>query len=659
MTQHAQLDWQDGQPHSVVFGDVYFSRDAGLDETRHVFLKHNQLEERFAALPADGQFCIAETGFGTGLNFLCAWQLFEQAAPPSARLHFVSAEKFPLTPADLARALSLWPELADHAAALLRQYDTLTPGWHRLPLAGGRVTLTLLIGDVLDVLPELEACVDAWFLDGFAPSKNPEMWQTALFEEMARLSRPGASFATFTSAGVVRRGLAAAGFEVRKAPGHGDKRHISHGWLPSAAAQAWQPPWFAAPPQTGGERSAIVIGGGIAGAASAASLARRGWQVTVIERLPQLAGAASGNPQGVLYTKLSPHLTPLTRLVLAGYGYSLRMLRAELEANEDNWQPCGVLQLAQDEKEEKKQRELAALGLPPEVMRLLDRDSASAAAGVALPSGGLYFPQGGWVHPPAWVRHLARHANIRVLTSQTAVELDFNPHDSSWVAQGPEGPLAQGRVVILAGAAETAGFDATRHLPLKRIRGQVTQAPATESSAALRAVLCGEGYISPRRHGNHCMGATFKFDADDLAARAEEHRENLDMLRGLAPSLHQALQADRLDPAALAGRAAYRCTSPDYLPLIGPVAARDAFAERYRELARDATLRPDAPAPWIPGLFVNAAHGSRGLITAPLSGEILASLLEGEPAPLPRSLMQAIHPSRFLLRDLIRRKLRD
>ncbi|SUX55980.1 tRNA 5-methylaminomethyl-2-thiouridine biosynthesis bifunctional protein MnmC [Chromobacterium vaccinii] len=201
---------------SAVFGDVYFSRASGLEETRHVFLRHNRLEERFAALRPSGSFTIAETGFGTGLNFLCAWQCFDACAPAGARLHFVSAEKFPLMPADLAQALALWPELSAFATPLLAQYDVLTPGWHRFVLAGGRVTLTLMIGDVLDVLPQLDARVDAWFLDGFAPSKNPDMWQQPLFQQMARLSSPGASFATFTSAGAVRRGLAEAGFEVKK-----------------------------------------------------------------------------------------------------------------------------------------------------------------------------------------------------------------------------------------------------------------------------------------------------------------------------------------------------------------------------------------------------------------------------------------------------------
>ncbi|UTH74085.1 bifunctional tRNA (5-methylaminomethyl-2-thiouridine)(34)-methyltransferase MnmD/FAD-dependent 5-carboxymethylaminomethyl-2-thiouridine(34) oxidoreductase MnmC [Chromobacterium sp. IIBBL 290-4] len=650
----AALEWQDGQPFSVVFGDVYFSRDAGLDETRHVFLRHNQLQERFAALPEDGGFCIAETGFGTGLNFLCAWQLFDAHAPAGARLHFVSAEKFPLSPDDLRQALNLWPELQPWSAPLLAQYGEMTPGWHRLPLAGGRATLTLMIGDVLDVLPQLDARVDAWFLDGFAPAKNPDMWQQSLFDQMARLSAPGASFATFTSAGIVRRGLAAAGFEVKKAPGHGQKRHISQGWLREPPKQDWQAPWYARPNAQWPERSAIVIGGGLAGAASAHSLAQRGWQVTLLEKLPALAGAASGNPQGVLYTKLSPHLTPLTRLVLSGYAYSLRLLQDKLPVGED-WDDCGVLQLPQDQKEADKQSALAALGLGEKVMRELGQPQAEAIAGLPLPSGGLFFEQGGWVHPPALVAALAAHPNIAIQTHREALSLRYDEASRLWTAGSSETDLASAAVVVLAGAAETRQFEAARHLPLKAIRGQISAMAATETSSRLRAVVCGESYISPARNGSHCLGATFKFDTDDLSVKDEEHAENLQMLAKLAPALHQSLAGDGQAP--IGGRAAFRCTSPDYMPLVGPLVDARRFVQTYREMARDATNRPEADSPWLPGLFVNVAHGSRGLITAPLAGEVLAAYLENEPAPLPLDLMQAVHPSRFLLRDLIRRKL--
>lgn len=653
--QAARLDWSNGQPVASDYGDVYFSRDSGIDETRHVFIQHNQLPERFAALADNAVFCIGETGFGTGLNFLVAWQTFLLHAPATARLAFVSTEKHPLQPDDLQRALAMWPLLAPQAAQLLQQYAVLPPGWHRFVLEDGRITLTLLVGDALETLPQLDARIDAWFLDGFAPSRNPDMWQPALFEQLARLSSPGATLATFTCAGSVRRGLAAAGFSVEKVAGHGSKREMTRGQLATPPAKGWQAPWYARPAATSGERSALVIGAGIAGASAAHSLAVRGWQVTVLDRQPAAASEASGNPQGVLYTKLSPHFTPLTRLLLAGYSHSLRTLAAKLPAGEENWQPCGVLQLAHDADEAKRQQGLAAAGLPADILHAVSAEQASALAGIALAHSGLYFPQGGWLHPPALVRQLLAHPNIQLRTGCTVDSLQQTA-DGQWLAANQHGELARASVAILANANDVRQFAAGSQLPLKPIRGQVSVLPATAASRALRTVICGEGYISPARHNSHCFGATFKFEQPTGDTTIGEHQENLDMLAGMVPALHQALGGEQLQPGDCTGRAALRCTSPDYLPLAGPLVDSTAFADQYAMLSRDATLQPDTPAPYLPGLYVTTAHGSRGMVTAPLCGEVLASLLDNEPLPLPKGLMDALHPSRFLLRGLIRKK---
>ncbi|ERI52737.1 hypothetical protein N878_17845, partial [Pseudomonas sp. EGD-AK9] len=264
---HAQLDWDErGQPLSRHFGDVYFSQQDGLEETRYVFLANNDLAARFAAL-GDGEcLCIGETGFGTGLNFLCAWQLFEQQAPAGARLHFVSVEKYPLQLADLQRALALWPELAPQAEQLLVQYRAIHPGYQRLLLADGRIALTLLIGDALEQLAQLDARIDAWFLDGFNPAKNPQMWTPELFAELARLSAPGATLGTFSSAGVVRRALNDAGFRMKRVPGLGKKWEVLKGRFIGATGDETKP-WFARPPHQAQDKHAVVIGAGLAGCA--------------------------------------------------------------------------------------------------------------------------------------------------------------------------------------------------------------------------------------------------------------------------------------------------------------------------------------------------------------------------------------------------------
>ncbi|WP_207865522.1 bifunctional tRNA (5-methylaminomethyl-2-thiouridine)(34)-methyltransferase MnmD/FAD-dependent 5-carboxymethylaminomethyl-2-thiouridine(34) oxidoreductase MnmC [Pseudomonas sp. 58(2021)] len=653
---HAQLDWDDqGRPRSRVFDDVYFSDQSGLDETRYVFLEQNRLAERFAALPSGGRLVIGETGFGTGLNFLCAWQLFEQHAMAGARLHFVSVEKFPLSPADLQRALALWPDLKQFSDQLLTHYVAIHQGFQRIVLDNGRVTLTLLIGDALEQLPQLDAQIDAWFLDGFAPAKNPEMWTAELFAELARLAAPGSTISTFTSTGWVRRLLNAAGFKMKRTPGIGHKWEILRGeflgWPEGVAPPAVEKPWFARPAPVAGERRALVIGAGLAGCATAASLAARGWQVSLLERHDAVAQEASGNPQGVLYLKLSAHGTALSQLIVSGFGYTRRLLE-NLQRGTD-WDDCGVLQLAFNEKERERQAQLAA-AFPEDLVQWLDQPEAQARAGVGLEHGGLYYPEGGWVHPPALCQAQSAQPGVTLLTHQQAVEL--RKVDGQWHAFDGERLIATAPVVVLAGAAEIKRFAQSADLPLKRIRGQITRLAQTTQSQALTTVVCAEGYVAPARLGEHTLGASFDFNSDDLTPTTAEHLGNLAMLEEISTDLVARLHISELDADSLQGRAAFRCTSPDYLPIVGPLADREAFTEAYRALSKDARQVPDMSCPWLDGLYVNSGHGSRGLITAPLSGELLAAWLDNEPLPLPRGVAEACHPNRFALRRLIRGK---
>ncbi len=651
LLQHAQIDWDDqGRPHSRQYDDVYFAVNEGIEETKHVFLGQTRLAERFASLAPHACLVIGETGFGTGMNFFCAWQLFEEHAQSNARLHFVSVEKYPLSLADMARAVHLWPELAAYTEPLLEQYVAVHQGFQQFTFADGRVTLTLLVGDVLEQLPQLDAQIDVWFLDGFAPAKNPDMWTPELFAQLARLSHAGTVLGTFTTTGWVRRSLVEAGFAMKKVPGIGKKWEVMSGAYvgPRSGPKA---PWYARPPAIPGPREALVIGAGLAGSTTAASLARRGWQVTVLERHDAPAREASGNPQGVLYLKLSAHGTALSQMILSGFGYTRRQLE-RLQRGRD-WDACGVLQLAFDSKEAERQDKLAA-AFDHALLHTLARTEAEAIAGVALPAGGLFYPEGGWVHPPALCQQQLQHPGIQLVTHQEVLEL--RKVDGQWQAWAGERLLASAPLVILAGAADVRRFEPCAQLPLKRIRGQITRLPATASSRMLSTVVCAEGYVAPPREDEHTLGASFDFHSEDLAPTVAEHQGNLAMLDEISVDLAQRLGVAELDAEQLQGRAAFRCTSPDYLPIVGPVADAQGFAEAYAVLARDARQVPDVACPWLSGLYVNSGHGSRGLITAPLSGELVAAWVCGEPLPLPRSVAEACHPNRFALRKLIRGK---
>ena len=384
--QQADIQWdENGQPISSLYSDVYFSRASGIEESRYVFLQHNHLPERWATLADDrpGCFTIAETGFGTGLNFLVAAELWLNTAPKNWRLHFVSVEKFPLSRTDLEKALALWPELGELAGELRDSYPPQTPGFHRLQLYGGRIQLTLLFGEAAEMFEKLKGTdhplwrrtgnptVDAWFLDGFAPSKNPDMWTERLFDVIADLSENDTTVATFTAAGIVRRGLWEVGFEIEKAKGFGHKRDMLRGRI-ATAPTAVQPeeelqpathnapaeaPWHLNTNPCSLSTHAVVIGGGIAGCTAAQALAIRGWQVTLIERHSALAGEASGNPQGITYPKFSKQDSPLSRYGLYSLGYASRFYRPFWQQEESNCdqgycgQQCGVLLLPESGKQ--------------------------------------------------------------------------------------------------------------------------------------------------------------------------------------------------------------------------------------------------------------------------------------------------------------------
>lgn len=650
-TPAPDIEWRDGIPVSREFDDVYYSTDNGIAESRYVFLDGGQ----FFAHAKNNRLAIAETGFGTGLNCLLAidnWLKHGDQRASDAALHYVGFEARPLDKAQLQRAWEKWPSLAHLAARLIQDWPQATPGCHRLSWTDLNVTLDLWWEDAQQALTDLASrrrrYFNLWFLDGFTPARNESAWSEPIFTAMSALSQEGATFATFTAAGEVRRGLSAAGFTVHKRPGFGVKREALWGQLgaliePSSksAVTPWDLTPKRAPPKT-----AVIIGAGLAGSFAARALAERGVCVTVLEA-NAVASGGSSNLQGITYTRPSRRHGVLADFALASYQISTRLyhqlLGRTLEVGVDGHN-CGYLQVTDDSETLEYLKQFEQRDLP---FRVFTAEAASAQLGATLTQAALFFPDASWLHPAAVCRERLSHPKIKLL--EFCGDCSSSQTSTGWQSHDSKDNRYASDIVVLATANRLAALPDTDWIPLQTIRGQTTHVAATEPSGNLRTAFCHEGYLPPPRQGIHCLGATYGPQDSALDERHEDHVENLKKLANALPSLDFPTGASHLS-----GHVALRCTTTDYLPVVGPVPDKAAFNACYASLKTKKTRLIDQDCPVIPGLFVLAGLGSRGLTAGPLAAEVLASDIMGQPSPVPRYLQQALSPARFLKRGIIR-----
>jgi tRNA 5-methylaminomethyl-2-thiouridine biosynthesis bifunctional protein len=626
----------DGTPYSAIFDDVYHASHGALAQARHVFLAGNGLLGENARWNGADRFVILETGFGLGLNFLVTWQAWRESKA-KGRLHFLSVEKHPFRRDDLAALLATHAELAPLSAELLRQWPPLTPGFHRLHFDHGNVSLTLLLGDAQALLPQLVASADAVYLDGFAPAKNPELWSPELIAAVTRHCKAGATLATWSVAGELRRSLEQAGWVLERRPGFAPKREMLVGRFRNAVSPA---PTFCRPgPPL--ERRAIVIGAGLAGTGISERLASSGWHIELFERHDAPAQEASGNPAGILLPHLAKDDALAARLSRACFLYALRCLN---DLATVRWAPCGVLQIARDAAHEALQRDtVQELKLPPDFAAFLERDAATALIGRDVAHGGWWFPNGGWVSPGSVCATLLAASGVHMHLHFGSEVASLRKYSDGWQALDARGDvLASAPHVILANA-HAANRLLPQALPLTPIRGQISCLPqdmAERIDPPFHHVLCRSGYVTPPQAGIVCVGASFDSGDTDLSIRPADHAGNLQRLDELLPGAAQGI-----DAARLGGRVGLRCAAPDRLPLIGNLPDTTAVAGNSPTLDN---------LPRETGLHALLGLSARGMVWAPLAAELLASQLNGDPLPVERELARAVDPARFHLRALRR-----
>lgn len=614
-----------GTPWSGRFDDVYHAAAGGLEQAQHVFLGGNQLPQRWQGR---ARFTILETGFGLGLNFLATWQAWREDPLRCKRLHFVSTELHPFRREDLRTQHAQWPSLASYAAALQAAWPPLTPGIHTLTLDNGAVTLTLVLGDAVALLPELKLQADAIYLDGFAPQKNPQLWAPAFLAKLTPLAAPDATLASWCVAGDVRRALVAEGWQVDRQPGFASKRHMLVAQRTDEASPL---------KATGIVQHVIVIGAGIAGCSLAEALTRQGIHTTLVEAADGPAQAASGNPAGIVHPMLARDDNAAAQISRTGYFHTLALVsRLQAAGHAINIAATGLLELVEDDA---LRHELCHRhGFPADYVSDLSQSDASTRMGQRLPSGALFFPEALALRPGSLCEaQLTAAATTGLLTCRWNTHVAQLTHvERKWIARAQDGELiAAADAVVLANAAQAVHLVPEIQLSLREIRGQISQL-ATTTLPRLPHALCGDGYLTPPLTGQATLGASFVENDPCLDLREHEHAENLQRLKALLPEV--AL------PAINGGRVAMRTTSHDRLPLIGHLP--------------EAEFRPTRTLQSLPrraGLFALLGLGSRGLCWGPLGAALVTAQLTRAPWPLTASQCRSIDPARFQLQH-IRRK---
>ncbi len=646
-------------PVSDQFDDIYFSTQDGLSESEYVFQQGNQLWEKWQHHPR-AFFTIAETGFGTGLNFLAVCQLFhtfraQYPNNPLQRLYFISFEKYPLKPEQFADIHRNYPQFSAFSSQLTAHWQPRQVGCQRYHFE--QIYLDIWFGDLAENLPQLgdsyHSQIDCWFLDGFSPDKNPEMWNEALYREMFRLTRAGGSFATFTAASLVRKGLQQAGFQVYKRKGFGKKREMLWGEKPAdSPIVPYNFPYYGQHRAENADDIAIV-GGGVASLFLALSLLERGKKVTLYCRDSQLAQNASGNLQGAIYPQLSDDDERNVRFYVHSFDYALQRL-VQLAANVDFEQGLtGVALYAYNQKTADKLQKIASQW-DNDLFQLCTAAQFSEKLGVKMPNGGAFIPQGGWLSPQQLVQNgLAYLATkgLKIELNHTVSQIERKA--GAWQWQHADSTFRHS-VVVFANGHRLTEFAQTHGIPLYPVRGQVSQIPSNPALQQLKAVLCYDGYLTPRsaRTDSHCIGASHLRDNAETGFSLAEHQQNLAKFVQNCPG---CLLAEQLDGSQNRAKVGIRAALRDRIPIVGAVpdfhAQKQQYAKLYNQLRRKEAIENAAVAP---DLYLIGALGSRGLTTAPLLGELLAAQICGEPLPLSQDIWHALSSNRSWIRKYLK-----
>ena len=472
---------------------------------------------------------MAEIGFGSGLNFLRAWTLFEQTASHEQHLYYYAFEQNPLATEDILKQLAPYSsEFTVRLDRLIADYPLRIGGWHTLQLSP-QVTLTFIIDDVKRALPQLNTPVDAWLLN-----EQPQM-----FDHIERLSRKGTRLSAPPATDNIQRELEHIGFEVS----------ASKNMITGVFQKETRPTFYKPKPQ-----KIAIIGGGIAGAAMSHALVHRKCDVTIFEK-NALAAGGSGNDRGLCNPRISSQRGGEADFYSPAFNLAYNRFRKISKDHDIGFSACGSLHLMSDEAKHKRYHSFVEnWGWNVDHARIINEADASDIAGVPISQASLYMPQGSMVSPYRVTHYLSQSAKIilKDISSITASQ-------SGWAVDGDYFDC-----VILCGGYDVLKFAEARTLPLEKIRGQITKISATDIFSKLKTNLCYGGYASAPENGEAFLGSTFQKWMEDEKLRVEDDEDNLSKLKAVAPHLAENLEV-------IGGRASFRCAANDRAPVIGQI----------------------------------------------------------------------------------------
>lgn len=623
----AEVTIDNGQPYSPLFGDIYATRSGAYGQACSVFLAQGEIAKRWANRSV---FTILENGFGLGTNFLSTLKAWREDSHQCERLHYFSIERYPVSAQELVTLAA--SEVRDLAQELAQQWPPRIPGFHTVEFDEGRVKLTLIFHDSNEIAPKLSLQYDALFLDGFAPKKNESMWNDKLLATFARRARHDATVSTWCTSGHVRRALARSGFELEKLQGFGKKSERLFGVMKAPRTRHIKAREV---------KDVIVIGAGLSGANAAYALARRGLKVRIVDESFVPGAAASALAWGILHPHYSRDDNLLSRLSRQGFLATRQRLKIlEAQTQQALYADIGCLQMAHSESVHQEwlhaKESEQPFHLPEDFAELLSESEAGKKAGVAVKRGGWWFPTAGMVRVGAYCRALIEAEGIPY-RGNTRVER-IEPIEGGWRLVGQWGEcIDEASDVVVACAADSQRLLAPyQTIPIEALKGRISLLRDTDFQT-LKIPVSGEGYIVHMPDGYCGIGATYELAQKGSWTEVQAHEANL-----------QKLDSILKDESSCVVTGAYygeRAVGPGRVPIVGGVCDQAC----WMDIARDNPSRLDYDkGPLLPGLWVMAAMGSRGVSMSALSSEILASDMLDEGHILDTSTLKGIGTRRLM-----------